>query len=286
MLLKAHAKINLLLDVLSKRDDGYHELIGIMHTVDIFDTVGIMPSLRKDIIVECNELLPKNNTAYRAASAYLNAAGIDEGVDITIEKHIPSQAGMGGASADAAAVLCGLQSSYRALDDAKLYEIGKSVGADVPFCLHGGCAVVGGIGEKLETLPQQNLYLLLVQGSAGISTPHLFSTYDNVAARKETKANIESAITACKTFNGNLLCENLYNALEFSAFELLPELKITKQRLLDTGAINALMTGSGSVVYGVYGSLKDALRAKAQMQVYGYGFLEVTTTQNKGIRFI
>ena len=261
--MKAYAKINLALDVLGRRADGYHELAGIMHSIDLFDEVSIMPSSSARITVECNEFLPPDNTAYKAAKLYFSSLTNPPGVVITIEKHVPSQAGLGGASADAAAVLRILNDVYGLHTEAELYEIGKRVGADVPFCLHGGCALAEGIGERLTALPVQNLHLLLVKGKAGISTKELFAHHDTLIGEKNRDTRLDTLIEACKARDTEKLCKNCFNTLETAAFDFLPELAQTKKFLLEhTDAKNALMTGSGSVIYGIYDSAEKAEKAE------------------------
>lgn len=280
---KAYAKINLVLDVISKREDSYHELAGIMHSIDLFDIVGIMPNTSGEINVRCSEPLPQLNTAYRAARAYIDAAGRsigkNTGVDIVIEKHIPSEAGLGGASADAAAVLRGMRELFPVLGETDLYAIGKDIGADVPFCLYGGCAKVCGIGERLQRLPVQKLYITLVKGDKGISTGVLFGKYDEMMSQAAVRDSMfHNAVDACKNMNVKKLCDNMFNSLEPVAFTMLPELVETKQRIMRTGARKALMTGSGAVMYGIYDNLESAKRARDMLKEY-YGFAETVTTE-------
>lgn len=274
----AYAKINLALDVLKKRADGYHELAGVMHAVDLCDTVCVTPSSR-GITVKCNVSLPEQNTAFKAAMLYFETIGQTPEVTIEIEKRIPSEAGLGGASADAAAVLYALCELYTPLSQDALYEIGRRVGADVPFCLHGGCAKVCGIGEKLDRLPSQDLNILLVKNSGGISTKQLFGLYDElVDGEKTVDTKLEKLISACVYGNTNMLCENMYNELEKAAFTLRPELKKTKDELLQAGALSSLMTGSGSCIYGIFDSPKAALSAEAIMKKRGYSFVKAVKT--------
>ena len=150
IILNAPAKINLTLEVLKKRTDGYHDLRTVMHSIDVCDTVTVELSEANDggIIVECTTPLPPVNTAFTAARLFREKTGCG-GVRIQIKKRIPSEAGLGGASADAAAVLHGMQQLFGSISRDELYDIAKRVGADVPFCLHGGCALCEGIGEKL-----------------------------------------------------------------------------------------------------------------------------------------
>ena len=200
------AKVNLTLEVVGKRADGYHELRSVMHSIGVYDRLIIERNGSNEICITCNESLPQLNTAYLAAErfkAYTNCPG----VNIQIEKHIPSEAGLGGASADAAGVLYGMQTLFGQIDENALYSIGKSVGADVPFCLFGGCALAEGIGEK---------------GSAALP---------------------------------------LYNDLIRPAMEFALEISEYMDRMLALGASSTLMSGSGSVVYGVFETRELAERA-------------------------
>ena len=274
----AYAKINLALDVLKKREDGYHELAGVMHAVDLCDTVCIKKS-SLGITVKCNVPLPEQNTAAKAAMLYFEAIGQAPEVTIDIEKRIPSEAGLGGASADAAAVLYALCELYTPLSQEALYEIGRRVGADVPFCLHGGCAKVGGIGEKLDRMPSQELNILLVKNSGGISTKQLFGLYDElVKGEKPVDTKLEKLMSACIFGGRDTLCKNMYNELEKAAFTLRPELKQTKEELLQAGALSSLMTGSGSCIYGIFDSFEAALNAESIMKKHGYSFVKAVKT--------
>lgn len=274
----AYAKINLALDVLKKREDGYHELAGVMHAVDLCDTVCVKKS-SLGITVKCSVPLPEQNTAAKAAMLYFEAIGQAPEVTIDIEKRIPSEAGLGGASADAAAVLYALCELYTPLSQEALYEIGRRVGADVPFCLHGGCAKVGGIGEKLDRMPSQELNILLVKNSGGISTKQLFGLYDElVKGEKQVDTKLEKLMSACISGGRDTLCKNMYNELEKAAFTLRPELKQTKEELLQAGALSSLMTGSGSCIYGIFDSFEAALNAESIMKKHGYSFVKAVKT--------
>ena len=157
--IKAYGKINLTLDVLYRRPDGCHQLRGVMCAVDVYDAVHIEPAA--GVSVSFDEAVPPRNTAIMAARAFFEKTG--RGADIYIQKGIPSEAGMGGASADAAGVLRGMNRLYGGpLSESELYSIGLSIGADVPFCLMGGCAVAEGIGEVLTPLPAPELNLLIM----------------------------------------------------------------------------------------------------------------------------
>lgn len=283
--LRAYAKINLTLEVLGERPDGYHELRTVMHRIGIFDTVTIEVypcegEKAERIAVLCTEALPAANTARRAAESYLAAKGMDlarEGIElsISIEKGIPTEAGLGGASADAAAVLRGMEKLFGALPKAQLYAIGKKIGADVPFCLHGGCALCEGIGEKMTDYPPAKLHLLVVKGERGVSTGALFRALPN-DPQKKASGTAAAMKEALKSGKAEAVAERMMNDLSPAAEQLVPDIAKYRRRLLALGAIGAMMSGSGSAVYGIFASAEDAIRAMA-----GFGncaFRQVTAT--------
>ena len=248
--IKAYAKINLTLDVLNKRPDGYHELRGIMHTVDIHDTVTVEKS--DAVEVESTLFLTENSAAGRAAEAYRSLSGC--GARIHIEHHIPSEAGLGSASADAAGVLMGMDRLYHAVNREKLYDIAASVGADVPFCLMQGCALAEGIGEQLTPLPRMELELLIVKGERGVSTKELFSSLSLPVEHPDN----EAALNAVRLADRRALTKLAFNSLEAPASAIRPEIMEYRARLLEHGAQSAFMTGSGAAVVGIFPSRKAA----------------------------
>ena len=169
---RAYAKINLTLGVLYKRTDGYHALDSVMQAIDLYDSVTLERA--NDIVVtSTGMLLPYDNTVRRAAERYRALTG--RGAQIRVIKRIPAEAGLGGGSADAAATLLGLQKLYGEVDEQTLFEIGASVGADVPFCMRGGTQRAEGIGEVLTPIRGMKLHLIVAKPSEGVSTKKLFS---------------------------------------------------------------------------------------------------------------
>ena len=252
MEIKAYAKINITLDVLRKRPDGYHDLRGVMCSISIYDNVSIEPA--EDIRFSCNIPLPENNTAAKAARLFMEETG--KGAYIRLEKRIPSEAGLGGASADAAAVLRGMNRLYgNPLPESRLYELGLLVGADVPFCVLGGCAVAEGVGEILTPLPVPRLDLVIVKGSNGVSTAALFKSLRLPVEHPDT----DGAIAAIQRRDIAALAPLCKNALEPPATALLPEIAEHKKLLMQSGALSAFMTGSGAAVVGIF---KDAEAAR------------------------
>ena len=248
--IRAYGKINLTLDVLRKRDDGYHDLCSIMHCINLYDTLTIEPY--DGILVECEKPLPDDSATYRAARAYMALTG--RGARIRINKYIPDEAGMGAASANAAAALAGMDRLYHALSRERLYKLGSMVGADVPFCMMQGCALAEGIGDMLAPLPQIPLNLLIVKANGGISTKALFESLSLPTAHPDTVA----AIRAVKAGDARALAACMFNALEEAATQARPEIASVKRRLLELGAWGAAMTGSGSAVVGVFPTLEEA----------------------------
>lgn len=248
--IKAYAKINLTLDVLNKRSDGYHDLRSIMHCIDLYEAVTLEKS--STISVNCDIPLPDNSATYRAARAYMALTGL--GAHIEIKKFIPDEAGLGAASANAAAVFLGMQKLYGALSEERLFTLAAMIGADVPFCMMRGCALAEGIGDKLTPLKRIPLDLLIVKAAKGISTKTLFSELTLPVQHPDTDA----ALMAVENADVYSLAKHMFNALEQKASEYVPEIRTIKKRLLDAGALGASMTGSGSALVGVFESTQAA----------------------------
>ncbi len=245
----APAKLNLTLDVLGRRADGYHELRSIMASVDLYDEIDLAPAGEVSLTWEGSMPAPwlEKNTAYLAARAFFAQTG--RACRIHINKRIPGQAGLGGGSADAAAVLRGLQRLYGGIEDEALLSLARAIGADVPFCLLGGCALAEGIGDKLTSLPAPQLHLVLLKGRRGVSTPVLFRSLQLPVPHPDTQAAL-----AALSGPAEGLAPFLQNALEGPATALLPEIGHLKARLLAAGALAAFMSGSGACVAGLFPS--------------------------------
>ena len=255
MKIRAFGKINLTLDVLFKRQDGYHELESIMHSVDIWDDITLEKG--SEISLSSNLPAPEMTAAMKAARLFKERTGF--GGSIHIATSIPSEAGLGSASADAAGVLKGLNRLYGdPIPMSELMEMGLSIGADVPFCILGSCALAQGVGEKLSPLPHMNLDLLIVKGSGGISTKELFTSLSLPVPHVDTA----KAVQAVKEGNAAALLPHCTNALEDAATNMLPEIAQNKQKLLSLGAKAAFMTGSGSAVVGIFESREAVEKAR------------------------
>lgn len=251
----AYAKLNLTLDVLFRRADGYHELDMLNIRVSLADTLTFSPA--DDILVTYEGMdTPVDDTVTKAANVYSNLAGRVLGGRIHVGKRIPAEAGLGGGSADAAETLLLMQREHGALNTEQLYKAARMVGADVPYCLHTEPCRVGGIGEKIETLPpiQKPLWFLLLKPQAGISTPLLFSRLQFPVSHPDTGG----AIRALWDGDVRALGGAFHNALQPAAGSLLPEIGALCARLRDTGALGAAMTGSGSAVFGLFEAEADA----------------------------
>lgn len=258
---KAYAKINLTLEVLNKRSDGYHNIRSIEQAVSIFDLIVINTTKSKDIKILCSERsVPddENNLCYKAAQMFFNSVGItNPGIAITIIKKIPTQAGLGGASADAACTLHMLNKMFRAnLSIKDLCFIGAKVGADVPFCLVGGTMLVQGIGEKLSVCEKlQDCYVVIVKPDVNICTRKAYDLIDSTYCKDKNLT--DKALAALKSKNFDDICSCLYN--RFETILNTNETKLIKRSFLEFGASGSLMTGSGSAVYGLFKDKDTAL---------------------------
>ena len=262
----APGKINLTLDIVGTREDGYHLLESIFQAVGICDLVTAKKKWGKKITLDapgCNCPVEKN-TAYQAAVAFMNYTGIKRGVHLTVTKHIPQQAGMGGGSADAAGVLVALNKLFKTnLTTQQLCEIGLNVGADVPFCVMGGTAYVTGIGEQLRPLPPlPDCYIVVAQPSEGISTKEAYAAVDNaeILARPDNAA----AIKALEAGDLAGVCKQAVNVFE-SATQL-EGVKDIRNRMEAFNPLCSQMTGSGSCVFAIFENAKNAISCLEDLQ--------------------
>lgn len=258
--LLCNAKINLTLDITSKREDGYHNIDSIMQSVSVADELTVRKSI--NISVDCSkkELNGEKNIAFKAAKAFFDFTGIIGGADIYIEKHIPDAAGMGGGSADAAGVIIALDKIYKTnLSDEQLCAIAKSVGADVPFCLFGGTKRVKGIGEIISDCPDffGGAFLIIKKGNK-LSTADMYTRLDQIGARSP---NTENFVELLKQGTIEQIANNLSND-----FEAVCDVKYEKQLLLQNGAIGVCLSGSGPSVYGIFKNVKEAIAAKEKIK--------------------
>lgn len=275
MRVRAYGKINLTLDVLGRRRDGYHLLDTVMQTVSIWDELEIQQSHEPGIHLQCNrESLPldSKNTVYRAVKLFMEDQGLlNEGVSVFIRKYIPSRSGMGGGSADAAAVLRGLNEMFRTnLSAEKLMEIGERIGADVPFCVVGGAARCTGTGAEVSPAPAMpKCWLVVCKPPVGMSTPRAYALLDQYPlSSTPATPRMMDALAA-----GNLreIGRNVSN--RFDETLQLAQVQTIKRILMESGALGAMMTGSGSSVYGIFENEQTARSAMERLDGQGRVFL-------------
>ena len=248
---RAYAKINLCLDVVRRREDGYHELEMIMAPINLYDSLDFQFSDEMKLKSNVRYLpIDQRNTIIKAIEIMREEFGFTENFEITLQKHIPSQAGMAGGSADGAAAIRALNRMLNLnMDQEKMIEIAKKVGADVPFCLRSRPAYVQGIGEKLQHFYVNTpFYILLVKPHMGVSTKTAFETLDFSCAEHPDCHRMQRALRN-NDYQG--VIDSLGNTLEQSAFRLVPQIAEIKKELIELGFDGALMSGSGSTVFGI-----------------------------------
>ncbi len=258
--IKAHAKINLALDIVGRRDDGYHLVRMIMQSLELHDTVSIKknPSaseVNKITIHTDSDLVEDNehNLGYKAARIMCDRFDIKDDIDINIVKRIPVAAGLAGGSSDAAAVLKGMNELFElGLSTEDLQDIGLKLGADVPYCIVGHTMLSEGIGEVLTPVPSKlgAAYILLAKPSRGVSTKEVYQKYDS--SEHEIHPDVDAVKEAIESGNLPLLAENLGNVLEDVTIPMVSEIKEIKDKMLDLGAVGTLMSGSGPTVFGIF----------------------------------
>lgn len=284
--IKSYGKINLFLDVEGRLDNGYHLINTVMQSIDLHDTVFIEESGDRTISIECSDPhipVDERNTCYKAAAILKEVYGIKTGVKIRIEKTIPSEAGLAGGSGNSAAVIAGLDRLWRLdMGIEKMMETGLMVGADVPFCLTGGTCLAGGIGEKLTRLRDfawENM--LVVKPDFSMSTAFVYknllpdyynSYYGNEIINYINSGNFVKAASCCA------------NTLEKVVEKFHPEISLIKNLMLEKNAAAALMTGSGSAVFGLFND-NDDMDAAYNEIVTAYPRTFKTKTSSKGTEF-
>ena len=260
--LKSHAKVNLFLEVLWKRDDGYHEIESLIQEISLCDNILLEDRLRGITILCPNKKvnIPSNhnNLAYKAANLLMDKFNIKKGISITIDKKIPVGSGLGGGSSNAASVLKGLNQLWNiGLKNAQLQELGAEIGSDVPFFINGKAALVKGRGVKIHTcftIPK--IWLVLAIPNVSVSTKWAYGRLDG-----ELTKNINSAkLPGVKKLQVKDIVKNLFNRLEGVVFEEYPLFKVIKEKMIACGASGALMSGTGSTVFGIASSKDNAYR--------------------------
>ena len=252
----AYAKLNLTLDVTAKRDDGYHDMLMVMQTVSITDSVVLEQTGEKGIHAACNfRYIPtdERNLAVRAAGAFLDTIGEEkDGILIRMDKTIPVGAGMAGGSADAAAVLRGMNRLYGSrMNRRDLEKLGERIGSDVAFCIAGGTSLARGRGEVLEDLtPMPDCAIVVCKPGFSISTPELFRKLDQIGLR--THPDTAGMLSALESGNLKEISMRMFNVFEEVEDRRMRSETEIKHVLLDYGALGAVMTGTGSAVFGVF----------------------------------
>ena len=265
MVVKAYAKINWTLDITGCRPDGYHLLDMLMQPVSVHDVISIARSASISLTGSgLPQPLDESNLALRAARLLQAEAGTARGAAIHVDKRIPSRAGMGGGSADAATVLVALDSFWGlGWPLSRLEALGLRLGADVPFCIRGGLARVRGIGEVLSSLPCRTMYeLVILRPDTGLGTREVFQAWREPCRRPDT----ENAYRAIESGNLPLLSQSAANVLQPVAESMCPDIRACVSSLTGAGAALARMTGSGSAVYGVFGGADAADRAYSSLR--------------------
>lgn len=278
MKIKAYAKINLTLDITGKRDDGYHLIDSVFQSVSLYDDILVEKS--DDINVWCDsaEICSDTNIAYKAAKKFFEYTNICKGADIRIIKHIPLTSGMGGGSADAAAVITALDKLYKTnLTETQLCDIALTVGADVPFCITGGTARVGGIGEKIvkiSDMPDCNI--LIIKHGQKVSTADMYKKIDQYP---QTEFFTEKLTRAVENADLTDICKNVYNR-----FSKVCNNETVVADMKETSPLAVSLSGSGPSVFAIYGSADKANEANIILKQKGYKPFLVKPQKN-GLEF-
>ena len=268
--LRAFAKVNYALEVRGLRGDGYHEISTVLQSISLADEIEIEPAEKGlDLIVEPEDAEvgpPEENTIYKAWTRLRELSGEELPVRVRLRKLVPAGAGLGGGSADAAAALVGLNELFGlALSGAELRKIGLRIGADVPFCIEGGTALGEGIGEVLSPLPLPPPHRLVVtKPEVGADTAQVYRAYDE---RPESVGPaVVPTINALRAGDLGALARAADNDLALVTENLVPEVRVLREELLGAGAMGAAMSGTGTAVYGIFGSEAEARAASDRLQ--------------------
>ena len=261
---KAYAKINLGLDVLRKRPDGYHDVCMIMQSINLYDTITITKSAAPDILIRTNlPYLPvdKGNLVYKAAALFFETTRVKNGLTIKLDKKIPVAAGLAGGSSDAAAALKGLNELYdTGLSESELMQLGVKLGADVPYCIKLGTALSEGIGEVLTPLPPiPECSILLVKPDISVSTKYVYENLRLTGA--VVHPDTEKMIAALRHQDLTALAGHMDNILQTVTVSNYPVISGIKNKMNELGALVSLMSGSGPTVFGIYESHEAAKKA-------------------------
>lgn len=263
--IKAPAKVNLSLDVVGKREDGYHDMCMLNHSITLADKLTVR-SVGTEIELRCSDpSLPQNsdNLVWRVAEGLRREFGVSQGAEIVIDKQIPSQAGLAGGSSDAAAAILTLNQCWQLnMSLETMYAFGARYGADIPYCCFKGTAIVEGIGEKIVPIkPIRRMPVLVVKPPIDIATPWAFACLDNVETT--VHPNIQKTVECLETEDYMHLNDYVGNAFETVVFEAWPEIRELKKQMYSFGALTSVMSGSGSTIVGYFDNDKAIKKAAA-----------------------
>ena len=268
MKIKAYGKVNISLDVVGKREDGYHLLKMIMQNIDLYDEIEVEKQ-ECGIILECNKSyvpVDNRNLAYKAAEIFKERYDIVDGVKINIEKNIPVSAGLAGGSTDAAAVLKVMNKLFNVnATEEELMELGLKLGADIPYCIHGGTALCEGIGEIITPIkPFRDKIVVLVKPAFGVSTKEVYKNFNLEKVKQHPKT--AEIINAIENDDLNFVASNMKNLLENVTLRKHKILIKIKEEMNACGAINSMMSGSGPTVFAFFDDMLKAQRCFEKMK--------------------
>lgn len=284
--LEARAKINLTLDIVNKREDGYHNVSMIMQTISLCDTLHFKVIKRGIKLKSNNPRLPKDerNIVYKSAKLLLEETKVDKGIEVYIEKKIPIAAGLAGGSSNAACTIIALNKLWGLnLDKEELLTIAAKIGADVPFCMMEGTALAEGIGELLTNLnPLPKFYVVLIKPPIRVSTPWAYGLV-NVKVIKNRPENA-TMIEGIERGDREIITSKMRNVFEDFIFKKYPRLGDIKESMIQLGALNSLMSGSGPTIYGLFKEEQTAQNAYNELKK-SYKEVFIATTYNEGGRY-
>ena len=281
---KAYGKINLSLDVLGRRANGYHDVSMVMQTVDLYDVITLRKLSYRDGIILTTDVdnipLDEGNIVYKAIKLVKEEYGIDIGVSADIKKRLPVAAGMGGGSADSAAALRGMNTLFElGLKSERLEELGVRLGADVPFLIKGGIALAEGIGEKLTALPAfPECSLVIVNPNVSVSTKEVYEAFDSLT--EVVHPDIKKLTDSLGKEDLGYIVKLLGNVLEDVTIKKHGIIDEIKRLLVENGAVFSMMTGSGPTVFGIFENEEKAVMAGEKLsEIGGFELVEVTRCQ-------
>jgi 4-diphosphocytidyl-2-C-methyl-D-erythritol kinase len=264
--IRANAKINLYLDVVGKRPDGYHNIETVFQEIGLYDKLAVK-DIKDGFKLTCNikELENDDNLLKKAFDGFCEITGKAGGIEVHLEKIVPFGAGLGGGSSDCAAFLSALNKSKEAKDD-ELVRLGTKLGADVPFFFYGGVCIGRGIGDVLEQIPSKMVFdLLIVNPGIHVSTKEAYAGVELGGGR-----TLKDLLTGLKEDDLEKVASSLYNGFEKSVFKKYPEIEVCKEKIKEIGALGALMSGSGSTCFGIFEDSDKAVEASFEFKKMGY----------------